>query len=253
MSSPTWTPAALSSEARPYRRDCWRLVEAQHHVSTRSLVDTLDEQSLLEEILEETKPAVPADCRHLDFLLSTPFRYAAVHGGSRFRRQGKTPGVFYAAESVDTAVAEMAFYRFLFYAESPDTPWPETYGQYTAFSARISTERMIDLATEPFSEDARIWSDPVRYAGCQDLSDSARDAEIEVVRYLSVRDPHADANVAVLTCKAFAEPKPLDRQTWRIRPGPHGAVSVSEHPRRAIEFPAAHFRGDPRLATIDWA
>ena len=37
--------------------------------------------------------------------------------GSRFRRAGRTAGVFYAAESPETAVAEMAFYRLLFFAE----------------------------------------------------------------------------------------------------------------------------------------
>ncbi len=32
MSSPIWTPDALSSEARPLKGDFWRLVEAQHQV-----------------------------------------------------------------------------------------------------------------------------------------------------------------------------------------------------------------------------
>ena len=35
---------------------CWRLVEAQHWVSTLPLVDTLEEQARLEQILEDTKP-----------------------------------------------------------------------------------------------------------------------------------------------------------------------------------------------------
>ena len=39
MSSSTWTPAALSSEARPLSGTCWQLVEAQHRVSTLKLVD----------------------------------------------------------------------------------------------------------------------------------------------------------------------------------------------------------------------
>ncbi|MDO9306326.1 MAG: RES domain-containing protein, partial [Mesorhizobium sp.] len=43
MSLPIWTPAALRSEARPLEGRCWRLVEAQHRVSTMKLVDTLEE------------------------------------------------------------------------------------------------------------------------------------------------------------------------------------------------------------------
>ena len=58
---------------------CWRVVEAQHVVSTLKLVDTLAEQALLEDLLEETKPPVPPECRHLHYLLATPFRYGAPY------------------------------------------------------------------------------------------------------------------------------------------------------------------------------
>lgn len=126
MSSPIWTPAALFSRARAYAGAVWRLVEAQHRVSTLKPVDSLAEQARLEDILEETKPAVPSECRHLDDLLSTPLRYGATYPhGSRFRRAGKTPGVYFAAERPETAAAEMVFYRLLFYAESPATPLPD--------------------------------------------------------------------------------------------------------------------------------
>ena len=38
----------------------WRGVEAQHVVSTMRLVDTPDEQDLLETLLEGSKPAMPS-------------------------------------------------------------------------------------------------------------------------------------------------------------------------------------------------
>ena len=131
MSSHTWTQDALQSELRPLQVPAWRLVEAQHVVSTLSLVDNLDEQNLLEDILEETKPPVPAECRHLDYLLSTPFRYRPYPYGSRFRKAGLTPGVWYGAEQPETAVAEMVFYRYLFYAEGSETPFPDNPADYT--------------------------------------------------------------------------------------------------------------------------
>ena len=40
----------------------------------RRLLDEFDEQALLEELLDESKPPVPSECRHLHYLLSTPFR-----------------------------------------------------------------------------------------------------------------------------------------------------------------------------------
>lgn len=47
MSLPIWTPDALSCELRLYEGLCWRLVEAQHRVSTMKLVASLEEQALL--------------------------------------------------------------------------------------------------------------------------------------------------------------------------------------------------------------
>lgn len=253
MSSPIWTLAALSSEARIFSGVGWRLVEAQHRVSTLKLVETLAEQALLEEILEETKPAVPPECRHLDYLLSTPFRYGAVYPqGSRFRRAGRTPGVYYAAERPETAAAEMVFYRFLFFAESPQTPFPDDAADYTAFSADLHANRALDLIAEPLVRDAVHWTDPTNYAACQDLADAARAAGVELIRFRSVRDLGANANLAVLTCRAFASREPVERQTWRLRIGPHGGQAIRDHPALGLEFPRDAFAGDPRLATLNW-
>jgi RES domain len=146
MSLPIWTPAALSSELQPYKSVVWRLVEAQHHVSTMKLVDSLGEQDVLENLIEQTKPAYPVECGGLHYLFKTPFRYGAAYpSGSRFRRAGLTPGVYYASEEPRTAVAEMAFYRLLFFAESPETQWPTNPSEYTGFSAALQTRRMLDL------------------------------------------------------------------------------------------------------------
>src|SRR3954465_12218244 len=146
MPSPTWTPAALSSERRRMAGECWRIVEAQHHVSTMKLVDTLAEQGRLEGRREGSKPPVPVECQRFHYLLSTPFRYGAPYpAGSRFRRAGLTPGVFYASKTASTAVAEMAFHRLLFFADAPAAPWPSDAGDYTAFSIRFRTNGGLDL------------------------------------------------------------------------------------------------------------
>jgi hypothetical protein len=254
MSSPIWTRVALSSEFRRLDGVCWRLVEAQHYVSTLKLTDTLAEQALLEELIEETKPAIPPDCRHLDFLLATPFRYGAVYPqGSRFRRAGRTPGVYYSAEVPTTAVAEMAFYRLLFFAESPETPWPSIAAEFTAFAAQVATDRLLDLTTEPLAADTARWTDLLDYADCQAFADAARAAEAEVIRYQSVRDPARGANLAILQCRAFSRPAPIDRQTWRIHLSASGAQALCEFPRQAVEFPRDAFAADPRIAAMNWA
>jgi hypothetical protein len=252
MSSPIWTPGALRSEFRPYRGKAWRLVEAQHRVSTLKLVGSLAEQAVLEDILEATKPPVPEACNHLDPLLSTPFRYRPYPHGSRFRRAGFTRGVWYGAERVETALAEMVFYRFLFFAEAPDVPFPDGAADYTGFGVPLATLAALDLTAPPLDRDAAFWTHPTDYDACQNLADAARDGGAGLLRAASVRDPKGGANLAVLTCATFAAKAPTDRQTWRIRIGPSGAQAIREHPAKGIEFARGVFDADPRLAGMRW-
>ena len=252
MPSATWTRAALSSERRRMSGVCWRMVEAQHRVSTMKLVDTLAEQSVLESLVDATKPPLPPECRHLHYLLATPFRYGAPYpSGSRFRRAGLTPGVFYASKTASTAVAEMTFHRLLFFADSPDTPWPGDAGDLTAFSVRFRTPIGIDLTAPPFDAERRRWTHPTDYGPCQTLADTAREADVEVLRYNSARDADG-VNIAVLSCRAFAVHEPLERQTWRLSLNAHGARVICEFPEMRLEFSRQAFGADPRIAALRW-
>jgi hypothetical protein len=253
MSSSTWTPAALSSDARSLAGICWRLVEAQHHVSTLKLLDTVDEQKVLEDLIEATKPPLPPECRDLHYLLSTPFRYGAVYPiGSRFRRAGMTEGIFYASETAQTAVAEMTFYRLLFFAESPNTPWPSNPAEYSAFSVKYATKKAIDLTRVKYDADRTLWMHVTDYSHCQAFADAARAAKIEVIRYASIRDPAQGINLALFTCRAFASPKPINQQTWHIRLSEAGAQAICEAPKSGITFDRKSFAGDPRIAKLRW-
>ncbi|EJK80458.1 RES family NAD+ phosphorylase [Rhizobium rhizogenes] len=248
MSLPIWTPDALSSEARPISGRYWRLVEAQHQVSTLKLVDTLEEQALLETLLEESKPALPPECADLDYLLATPFRYGAIYPyGSRFRRAGRTLGVFYASEQVETALAEMSFYRLLFFSDSPGTPLPANAAEYTAFAAVIATKQAIDLTLAPLERDREAWADPVNYEACQSLADAARAGKVDAILYQSVRDPKGGKNIALLTAHAFAAREPVERETWRIRLSPAGVQALCEFPKARLGFARSDFGDDPRM------
>ncbi|WP_320199150.1 RES family NAD+ phosphorylase [Agrobacterium sp. rho-13.3] len=248
MSLPIWTLDALQSETRKISGLWWRLVEAQHHVSTMKLVDTVDEQSLLEDILEGSKRRFPPECAGLDYLLATPFRYDAAYPyGSRFRRAGYTKGVYYAAAKVETALAEMAFYRLLFYAESPATPFPANAAEYTAFSVEIGTSAAIDLTLPPLSDNDAVWTHPTQYEPCQALADVAREAEVEAILYRSVRDPEGGQNVALLTPLGFKKKQPVERISWRIRLAKTGIQALCEFPMRRIGFAVEDFAGDPRI------
>ena len=227
----------------------WRLVEDQSRASTMKLVDSLDEQRTLEELLDATKPPVPPECRGLHWLLFTPFRYAA-RSDSRFRRAGATPGAFYAAEQVGTAVAELAFWRLLFFLESPGTPWPANPQHLTAFSVHYAA-LCLDLTAPPHDDDAERWTHPTDYAPCHAIADDARAAGCGAIRSRSARDPEGGANVTLLTCAAFAAPEPSARHRWRLKLGPAGVIALSDDGQGRF-FGRDAFARDPRIAAADW-
>jgi hypothetical protein len=213
VSSRTWTPPAVASEAASLRQDVWRAVEAQHVVSTRSLVDTLAEQHVLERVLDGGKPPVPEGAARLHYLLFTPFRYAPPPGGSRFRGPNDS-GVFYAADALRTACAELGYWRWRHLLDVPALHSMPTKPQ-TVFRVKVATDT-VDLRNAPFLRDRDTWTHHGDYAGCQRFGVVARDAGIGAIRYESVRDPEHGGCCAVLTWNAFARPSPLEQQTWML-------------------------------------
>jgi hypothetical protein len=213
VSSTTWTPAAVASEARRWQGRLWRAVEAQHRVSTLRLVDTLAEQAQLESLLEASKPAPPPQAASRHYLLTTPFRYPSMHpGGSRFRA-ATDPGVFYGADELRTAAAELGYWRWRFLMDSPALdrlmPMPQTLFQVGVAGAAL------DLSQPPLAVDAPKWTARSDYTSCQQLAASARAAGIALLRYRSVRDPERAMCGAVLTPVAF-EGEPIEEQTWHL-------------------------------------
>jgi len=252
MSSNTWTQDALRFSATRLNGKCWRVVEAQHHVSTTKITDTLAEQEILENLLEETKPPIPKECAHLNFLLLTPFRYSARNPiGSRFRRPNAALGVFYAAEHPFTAMAEAAFHRTLFYAESPATPWPTNPGEYMAFSCGFKSARVTDIARKPYLGDKGLYhlSD---YSASQAFADTVRALGFEMIRYKSMRDPEGRSNLALLSCTVFTKSEPLDRMSWKLHLDAQGARALCESPRLSIQCDRAAFAADKRLKNFRW-
>jgi hypothetical protein len=249
----TWTSTALVSSVRPLSERLWRIVEAQHASSTLKLVDSLEEQEALERIIEETEPTLPEECEPLHRLLSGPFRHRSYPQGSRFRRAGMTAGVFYASEAVETAIAEAAFYRLIFYADSPGTPWSLNASEHTAFSVRCGTPHGVDLMALPLVADRASWTALQDYGPCQQLADDTRNGGLEAIRYESVRDPARRANLAVLTCHAFEEAAPFETETWTLRPGSHGVQAIGGGlGRNRLEFDRTVFAADPRIASLVW-
>lgn len=211
-----WTSTELASEHRPYRGRVWRVVEAQHRISTNRLATNLDDQHTLELLAEEVKPHIPESARHLHFLLASPFRYGH-NQASRFRRAGEKPGIFYASEKENTAIAETAYWRLRFFSRSPGFTPPSTTTEYTSFTVKLDVLRGIDLTVPPFNASADLWNDHTDYSACQELAGAARDAGTQSIRTGSVRDPAHGCNIVVLDPTSFAENFPHTGNTWHMR------------------------------------
>jgi hypothetical protein len=209
----------LEGQLAPWSRPLWRAIEGQYRSSTLRLVTTFSEHDVLEAMLEAAKPPVPPDCAHLDYQFWSPFRYGAYPRASRFRRAGRTPGVWYGSEAPLTAICEMAWGMLRFFAASPGTPLPRKPIEYTAVQADIRSPFALDL-TAPDMARAGDWTNSDDYTDCLNLADRARAAGTEVIRYASVRHPEGQPNAAVLTCAAFARPAPVKAQTWHIHYDP---------------------------------
>lgn len=211
-----WTPTALAFEGRAYRGKIWRVVEAQHQISTNRLAANLDDQARLEHLAEAAKPDLPKAAQRLHYLLASPFRYG--HGTeSRFRRANERPGIFYASETEATAIAEIAYWRLRFYSRSPEFTPPLATSEHTSFTALVATERALDLTASPFADEHHAWTDPLDYGPCQSLAAAAREAGIALLRSASARDPAHGCNVVVLDPAALASSEPTIRKTWHLR------------------------------------
>jgi hypothetical protein len=194
------------------------MVESQHIAATMKLVDNRDEQDLLESLLESSKPPRPDDTAGLDYLLATPFRYDPKRGGSRFRAV-TDPGVFYGAESVRTAGAELGFWRWKFLQDAVDLERLEPVA-HTAFRVEVATP-VVNLQRSPFDADASTWQLPTDYGPTQQLARVARQANVGGILYRSVRDPQPSWCLALLTPAGFATPKPhAQRHTWYLAVSP---------------------------------
>jgi hypothetical protein len=178
-----------------------------------ALVDTVGEQAVLERLVEASKPPVPRDVARLGlhWLLFTPFRYSPPPGGSRFRGPND-PGVFYGAEQPRTACAEVGYWRWRHLRDSPGLKAMPARPQ-TVFRVPVGGSA-IDLREPPFDRDREKWTHRSDYTDCQSIARTAREAELQLVRYESVRDSRHGGCGAVLDAAAFAGREPVEQQGW---------------------------------------
>lgn len=207
-----WTHCKGSNQIQDLETNVWRIVEAQHVLATRKLVDSVEEHEILEALIENAKPLVISPDLH--YLLSTPFRYPPLNHGSRFAKASE-PSLWYGSLELETALAESAYYRFFLLSGSiAKLGTVETL--HTAFPVKLKTTRGVDLRKPLLSEYEKTISSPLDYTQSQVLGEAMRKEGVEAFIYKTARAKQG-SNAGVFTPNAFFS-KTLSSssfQTWR--------------------------------------
>ena len=218
--------------ARNLSRELWRGVEAQHVVSTMRLADHAAEQRVLEELLEKSKPALPPGAARHHYLVFTPFRYRAPMA-TRFRRPHDA-GVWYGAEALRTACAEVAYWKWRFLMDSEALAKSALQTEHTFFKAK-ARGRCVDLTAAPWKSAARAWTHESDFRECQALAEAARSRGIAWIRYRAVRAEGICG--VVLRPEALSLVEPFVQQTWACKTTAVGAWMQRAGGER-YDFPA---------------
>ncbi len=198
---------------KPLSAEVFRVAESQQKVATNMLVDTLQEQRILEEMLDRVKPRIPQDCDQFDYLIYTPFRYPPLKHGSRFGKKIH-PSIFYGSKKLDTAFAELAYYRFVYYDGMMAAPKKkQKVTHHASFSVGLETQRGVALNEPPFSKLKNKISHPNSYIDSQKVGEEMREKEIEAFTYFSARAA-GEVNIGIFSCKAITSYLPSALKHW---------------------------------------
>lgn len=204
MSRALWNPEWIEEHPSDRSTPAFRMVETQHIAATMRLVDSADEQMLLEQMLDDSKPPLPPEAAGLHYLLAAPFRYRP-QTGSRFRSVHMS-GIWYGADDAYCACAEIAYWRQRFLLDSVGLIKQQLSTEHSLYEATVAG-RSIDLLSPPWSQAEACWKDPADYSETQRLGQLVRDSgEIAWIRYASVR---ATGHV----CAAVFDPRSLSMVT----------------------------------------
>ena len=207
MAQASWSPGWVHDHTTELSMQAFRMVETQHVAATMRLVDSADEQLLLEDMLESSKPPLPAEASGLHYLLAAPFRYVP-QTPSRFRA-AHMPGIWYGADDAFCACAEIAYWRQRFLLDSVGLMKQQLSTELSMYEALVKG-RAIDLLAPPWSQAHDCWKHPSDYTQTQQLGQQVRQTapEVQWIRYASVRAAdHVCAAVFDPRCLSMVSPE----------------------------------------------
>ncbi len=221
MSLTTWTPALIASKATLFTETLSRFVIKNRYSSIVKITDNDEELAIVEMAISLQISSLKNSLRDLHPLLKLPFTTKSYPGGSRFRAQFDS-GVFYGADTIETAAAERGYHHHLFVKNSPSlvssgaTP-------FTFFTVKISMD-LVDVRMAPFSKSPEIFHNKSSYLESQRFAILVRQSGVAGIAYTSVRNPKKALCVAMLSPDGFATKQPASwDENWSCIADANGA------------------------------
>jgi len=257
----TWTPCVAKCNSRlenpsvldkkffnsktklsSYLAKVWRTVETQETAATLNIVDSMEEQGILESLLDEIKPKYRPGTEGMHYLLKTAFRYPPLQHGSRFGTR-LLPSFFYASENILTNLAETAYYRFIFLSDMQKPYTQAIDSKHSVFSVSVRSNACLDLCEAKYQHLSASVTSFDNYQLTQSIGTWAIENKVEIIRFESARLPD-NINVAIAEPQSIRSKAPLNLQTWLCRTS-HDRISFSSREAKApIIFNKALFLHD---------
>lgn len=223
----------------------FRVVEDQEEVATLEIVDNIDEQVLLEQILEASKP--PLKVNHPDYLISSPFRYPPLSHGSRFGGRYDN-SLFYGSLSAHTALAETAYYRFLFWSGIVNKPINTLKTSHTLFQVNYNTDYGAKLQSS--IKWQKKLTDPTDYSFTKQTGAAMRELGIEGFEFASARDKQKGINVAFFNPKPIRSKHALNKEIIRCFTNDNTVSFKQNGSFNSWSFTIKEFYADGKLAVV---
>ncbi len=230
----------------------YRMVENQEEVATTLITSNSEEQNILEELLELSKPTQLGDLEKRHYLIKTPFRYPPLSHGSRFGSILE-PSLFYGATDKQTVLAEVAYYRFRFLADVEDSQALTKFNlqsSHSIFYVNTHSERALLLTQSPFKQFKQDISAPDNFVTSQKLAKLMREAGIELFNYYSARNPQG-INGAAFIHSVIKSKKPKELENWQCLTQANRVVFHHIEKKKIVEFNLQEFLLDGKLPLIN--
>lgn len=198
-----------------YMGKVWRTVETQEAAASLNIVDSMEEQGVLELLLDGVKPPYRVGTEKMHYLLKTAFRYPPLKYGSRFGTR-LLPSFYYASEHIKTNLAETAYYRFVFLDDMQDSYNKPIDSKHSVFSVSIRSEKCLDLCAPHYSTIQNELTHLTSYSYTQAVGHWALENEVELIRFESAR-LNNHSNLAIAEPKVIRSKSPLAIQNWLCR------------------------------------